>query len=104
VLKMEYRRTSGNTVAIATFIPLTLLGIFLQLAFYCYQSAHSIGAALFEPIFLMITSPLWLALGVGDKAGLVGLFLPMVFVAMAFAAIGSYWIASAADRAASDRD
>lgn len=77
-------------VGLAAFIPLTLLCMYLQFAWASYQSLGGIGAAIFAPLWITITSPLWLLLSDGEQRwGIFHLLLGVFLIAMAWAALGS---------------
>lgn len=86
------RKKYAKWMGLIAFGPLTLLFVYLQVAWPCYQSG-GISAAIFEPLWLAITSPLWLMFADAEqKRGLLNLFVSMLFRASAFAAAGSILI------------
>lgn len=86
------QRSTNNAikVGLTAFIPLTFLCVYLQFAWASYQGLGGIGAAIFAPIWITLTSPLWLMFSDEEqRRGVFQLVAGAFLIAMVWAALGS---------------
>ena len=84
-----------------TFIPLTILGVYLQLIILILWQGGTVFEAFVAPIWLAIVSPLILMMTEGSANDVMGMLLPHIAIGMGFAAVVSgliVWIAIRSER------